>query len=78
MTTLLERLALEAVSNAGGEHPCIELGHKWTFIGGANAGCDDDCACSVPVHECEVCGDCDYGENDEAKQVIETCLDRIQ
>ncbi len=50
--------------------------HDWVFVGGANAGCckgTDDCCCSIPVHECAKCGDCDYGDNDEAAQVIELC-----
>lgn len=50
-----------------------EQGHDWVFLGGCNAGCDKDCACSVPVHECSRCGDCDYGQNDEAKDVRSNC-----
>lgn len=73
MTTDLEHLALEAVSIAGGSHPCAVLGHRWKFTGGCNCGCRDDVACSVPVHECEACGDCDYGENEEADQVRRDC-----
>lgn len=61
----LERLTVQAIALAGGPHPCTALGHKWKFSGGANCGCDDG-NCSVPVFECEVCGDCDYGRNAEA------------
>ena len=71
----LEKLAAHAVAEAGGPHQCAILGHKWGSIGGANAGCSDICGCSVPVHECEVCGDCDYGENDEADDIRERCSD---
>ena len=55
---------------------CAELGHDWRHIGGRNAGCGrDGCSCSVPVHECARCGDCDYGENDEAIKTISDCAD---
>lgn len=53
--------------------PCREYGHDWQFLGGANAGCCDTCGCSVPVYKCSKCGDCDYGDNDEAKQIREDC-----
>jgi hypothetical protein len=55
--------------------PCREYGHTWKSIGGANAGCCDDCHCSVPVHVCEKCGDCDYGENDDAKAIRIECAE---
>lgn len=50
-------------------------GHDWRSIGGANAGCDDVCRCSVPVHQCARCGDCDYGENEEATEVRRECAE---
>lgn len=74
--TEIERLAARAVADAGGEHPCHILGHKWKHIGGRNACCDrgaDTCVCSVPVHDCEICGDCDYGDNDEANEIRSAC-----
>jgi len=52
---------------------CAVAGHDWRMIGGKNAGCGQDCGCSVPVHECRVCGDCDYGENADADQTIGAC-----
>lgn len=52
---------------------CVETGHDWRMIGGRNAGCDDDCRCSVPVHVCQKCGDCDYGDNAEATDTIASC-----
>lgn len=52
---------------------CAEIGHDWKSIGGRNAGCGPDCCCSVPVHECSRCGDCDYGENKWAEQAIAEC-----
>lgn len=73
MTTSLERLAAEAASLAGGDHPCAILGHRWVSTGGCNCGCHEDAVCSVPVHECEVCGDCDYGDNDEANDKRQRC-----
>ncbi len=52
---------------------CAEVGHRWEPVGGSNAGCDDECSCSVAVYSCKVCGDCDYGEPDRP-QVIAACL----
>lgn len=51
---------------------CAEVGHRWKSIGGANCGCEDG-ECSVPVHECEVCGDSDYGDNEWAAKVRAEC-----
>lgn len=53
--------------------PCSEVGHRWVFLGGKNAGCSEDCSCSVPVHECSVCGDCDYGDNEWSEETIMEC-----
>lgn len=50
-----------------------EDGHQWEFIGGRNCGCKDG-SCSVPVHRCKLCADCDYGENAEAADVRDLCL----
>lgn len=57
------------------EGSCEELGHDWRFIGGCNASCELErsCGCSVPVHECQRCGDCDYGDNAEASEIRERC-----
>lgn len=54
---------------------CRVIGHDMKFIGGSNAGCDlgDACTCSVPVHECSRCKDCDYGENQEAHDIRANC-----
>jgi hypothetical protein len=71
----LDQLIAEATVLAGGEHPCAVLGHRWKFLGGANAGCGPGCGCSVPVHVCEVCGDCDYGDNAEADEVKQRCAE---
>ncbi len=53
--------------------PCREHGHDWQSYGGKNAGCGANCGCSVPVNVCAKCGDCDYGENDEAEAVRTDC-----
>ncbi|RWH52193.1 hypothetical protein [Mesorhizobium sp.] len=53
--------------------PCREYGHQWQSYGGSNAGCNDECGCSVPVNVCSKCGDCDYGDNEEADQVRKNC-----
>jgi len=52
-----------------------EAGHDWQSIGGCNAGCDQGawCCCSIPVNQCSRCGDCDYGENEEADRVRAEC-----
>ena len=57
---------------------CMETGHDWRFIGGCNASCErgDDCGCSVSVHECSKCGDCDYGDNPEAVEIRAACARR--
>lgn len=55
--------------------PC-EFGHTLVVLGYKNAGCGPDCCCSVPVHQCVVCGDCDYGDNDEAAEIVDRCQQR--
>lgn len=50
-----------------------EGGHDMKSTGGCNAGCDDDCSCSVPVNVCTRCGVCDYGHNDEAVEIRAQC-----
>lgn len=66
--------ALEAARRRVAAATCAEVGHRWKQNGGKNAGCDrDGCACSVPVYDCEVCHDCDYGENAEAIEIVEAC-----
>lgn len=69
---VLQRLIAEASVLGGGEHPCSILGHKWKHIGGSHCGCENG-SCSVPVHECESCGDVDYGENEEASDIRNQC-----
>ena len=32
--------------------------------------------CSVPVHKCTRCGDCDYGENGDADEVRRLCKEK--
>ena len=55
-------------------HPCA-AGHTWRHNGGKNCGCHPDAQCSLPVHECIVCGDFDYGTNQEADRKISSCPD---
>lgn len=52
---------------------CADAGHDWRHIGGCNAGCGNECCCSVPVHECVKCRDCDYGLNAEATLTRKRC-----
>ena len=54
---------------------CREVGCDMRFMGGCNAGCDDGCNCSVPVHQCIRCGDCDYGDNPEANETRAQCAE---
>lgn len=64
---LLERRAAAAT--------CAELGrHDWQSTGGANCGCEGG-FCSVPVSVCSRCKDCDYGENEEAREVRRHCAE---
>lgn len=53
--------------------PCKAVGHDWQSTGGCNAGCGPDCFCSVPVNVCAKCGDCDYGENEDADKERARC-----
>jgi hypothetical protein len=66
------RARLAALEHRALSATCAELGHKWKSTGGANCGCEGG-SCSVPVNTCERCGDCDYGDNDEARDVIARC-----
>lgn len=52
---------------------CATAGCDMKHVGGRNAGCGDDCACSVPVHVCSKCGDSDYGDNPEAAETRRRC-----
>lgn len=69
------RASLERLEQMKATKSCTE-GHSWVFAGGCNASCnhpEDNCQCSIPVYECSVCGVCDYGDNDEAREIISTC-----
>ena len=76
MSTELDRLIAEASVLAGGKHPCLILGHQWVFTGCAPCGCAGG-GHSIPVHECSACGDCDYGENEEADEVRAICRENV-
>ena len=60
-------------------HRCSANGCKWESTGGCHRGCVDANGdlvwggCSVPVHECPECGDCDYGDNEEANEKRAEC-----
>lgn len=53
-----------------------QMQHKWVQTGGASGGCGLFCYCSIPVHECADCGECDYGHNVEAEYVKTECANR--
>lgn len=64
----LERLERQAAAAT-----CSELGrHDWNSTGGAGCGCENG-FCSVPVNICARCGDCDYGENADAREIRLAC-----
>ena len=71
-----KRKELEALEQSAKSESCLKLGHDWIFSGGKNCGCVDG-DCSVPVHKCSRCGDCDYGDNAEADRLKESCFQRI-
>lgn len=53
---------------------CSTDGHAWRHMGGKNCGClGGHGRCSIPVHRCDVCGDWDYGENDDAERTRFAC-----
>lgn len=68
---------VERIDRAIAQASCQEIAaHDMRHIGGCNAGCGDDCRCSIPVHVCARCGDCDYGDNPEADQKKADCARR--
>jgi hypothetical protein len=86
MATLREQLAdTEAAAETlrqriAAEESCGIRSHRWEFTGGCNAaaaGCTEEaCGCSVPVHTCTDCGDCDYGDTEEGRSIVAECLER--
>ena len=76
--TLRDQLAevearAEALRRRIASESCATAGHNWRHVGGKNAGCERDCGCSIPVHQCTVCGDCDYGDNAWAVETRDEC-----
>lgn len=67
------RAALERLERQAQSATCADLGHDWRCLGGANCGCHEHACCSVPVHECARCKDCDYGDNREAREIRDRC-----
>lgn len=67
---------------------CAEAGCDMRSVGGANCGCEFEVeglhgekttvsgCCSVPVNTCARCGDSDYGDNAEAKEVRRLCAEK--
>jgi hypothetical protein len=82
MTTLAQQLdharaEVERLERAAAAATCAEVGqHDMKHMGGRNCGCENG-GCSVPVHVCSRCGACDYGENDEAREVRRDCAERF-
>lgn len=82
MTSLSQQLEaakaeVERLARAILQAPCRDVGHDWRHIGGTNAGCGDDCGCSVPVYSCARCQDSDYGDNAEARKIIAACASDV-
>lgn len=70
------RAVVARLERAAAAATCAELGrHDMQSTGGANCGCEGGC-CSVPVHQCTRCGECDYGENEEARDVRRACAEK--
>jgi hypothetical protein len=68
------RAEVERLERAAASATCAELGeHDWQSLGGRNCGCRPDGCCSVPVNTCSRCGDCDYGDNDDARAILARC-----
>jgi hypothetical protein len=68
------RAAVERLEREAAQATCRELGrHDMQSIGGRNCGCHEDACCSVPVMVCTRCGECDYGDNDEAREIVRAC-----
>jgi hypothetical protein len=81
MVTLTDQLAdaqanVERLQREIAQADCLTVGCDLQHIGGRNAACSDDCACSVPVRVCTKCGDSDYGDNPEAEQTMADCAAR--
>lgn len=66
---------------------CYDYGHRWELFGGMSCNCDQSVfskyifndagyVCSLPVNKCVICGDYDYGDNEEARKVKEACAFR--
>jgi hypothetical protein len=68
----LEMTAAKALLENGFD-PCYQGHLDWVSSGGANCGCHPTAACSVPVYHCTVCGDSDYGDNEEADEQRKRC-----
>jgi hypothetical protein len=68
------RAEVERLQRQAAAATCAEIGHCWECLGGANCGCESG-TCSVPVNECSVCRDCDYGDNADADQVRRQCAE---
>jgi len=70
--TLLELTAAKVMLD-NGLNPCYHGHLDWVSAGCGNCGCHKDAACSVPVYRCTVCGDSDYGDNEEADEQRRIC-----
>lgn len=74
-------MAVDPYAEYGPTHAqtCAAFGHAWRHLGGKACDCEFDDGvgcCSVPVHECATCGDCDYGDNEWAAKTREECKER--
>lgn len=69
---------VERLKRQIGSADCKEIGScDWEVAGGRNAACDQYCGCSVLVHICRRCGDCDYGNSGEALKWVGECPERL-
>jgi hypothetical protein len=73
------RAELARLERQAAHATCAEIGCNMVSTGGCNCGCDSELmgACSVPVNHCTRCGDCDYGENNDATEIRRRCAERL-
>jgi hypothetical protein len=47
--------------------------HDWEFVGAKPCCCERGDGCSIPVFQCRICRDYDYGDNEERREIEYNC-----